>query len=134
MFFPGRPLWWHALRKVGLFVTLAGAVSVAGVVQARELVPGSVDPAQLPAEARITLHRIAESGPFWHHQDGAVFGNRERTLPAMPRGFYREYTVETPGARDRGARRIVCGGARPARPQACFYSGDHYATFQQIAW
>ena len=133
MFFSGRPLWWHALRKAGLVVTLVGTVWVGGAVQARGLVPGSVGSAELPAEARSTLHRIVDGGPFTHRQDGAVFGNRERALPTRPRGFYREYTVDTPGARDRGARRIVCGGAQPRNPETCFYSGDHYATFRRIA-
>ena len=62
----------------------------------------------------------------------SVFANRERALPAEPRGFYREYTVPTPHARDRGARRIVCGGREPTSPRACYYTGDHYATFRRI--
>jgi ribonuclease T1 len=61
-----------------------------------------------------------------------VFGNRERLLPRERRGYYREYTVKTPGARDRGARRIVCGGAQPAAPQACYYTADHYTSFKRI--
>jgi len=61
-----------------------------------------------------------------------VFGNRERQLPAGPKGYYREYTVVTPGAGDRGARRIVCGGSRPTAPDDCYYSGDHYASFRRI--
>jgi ribonuclease len=70
-------------------------------------------------------------GPY--EKDGSVFGNRERLLPASPRGYYREYTVKTPGAKNRGARRIVCGGKPPTRPEACFYTADHYASFQRIA-
>ena len=61
-----------------------------------------------------------------------MFGNRERRLPAARRGYYREYTVRTPGAHDRGARRIVCGGDRPASPEACYYTDDHYASFRRI--
>jgi ribonuclease T1 len=61
-----------------------------------------------------------------------VFGNRERLLPLKRRGYYREYTVATPGARDRGARRIVCGGFRPRAPDACWYTGDHYSSFKRI--
>jgi ribonuclease T1 len=53
-------------------------------------------------------------------------------LPRQPRGFYHEYTVSTPGARDRGAKRIVCGGRPPERPEACFYTADHYVSFQRI--
>jgi ribonuclease T1 len=49
-----------------------------------------------------------------------------------PRGHYREYTVKTPGAKNRGARRIVCGGQPPSRPQSCFYTDDHYASFRLI--
>jgi len=60
-----------------------------------------------------------------------VFANRERLLPARNRGYYREYTVMTPGSRDRGARRIVCGGQTKA-PDICFYSDDHYASFRKI--
>ncbi len=82
--------------------------------------------AQLPPEARQTIARIASGGPFPYSQDGVVFGNRERLLPLRERGYYREYTVPTPGARDRGARRIVAGGAQ------YWYSGDHYSTFSRI--
>ena len=60
-----------------------------------------------------------------------MFGNRERMLPQARRGFYREYTVATPGSRDRGARRIVCGGP-PRAPHACYYTADHYASFRMI--
>ena len=87
--------------------------------------------AELPQAGRATYELIRAGGPFPFEKDGIVFGNRERQLPAERRGFYREYTVSTPGSRDRGARRIVCGG--PARaPQACFYTADHYASFRQI--
>ena len=68
--------------------------------------------AALPAEAQSVQVAIRRGGPFAYPKDGIVFANRERLLPAQPRGFYREYTVPTPGARDRGARRIVCGGPR----------------------
>ena len=134
MVFSGRPPWWQALHKTGRVVTLVGLVAlVAGTVQAEGPVPGTVALAQLPAEAQTTHRLILAGGPFAHHKDGTVFGNRERALPAQPRGFYHEYTVRTPGSRDRGARRIVCGGTQPTRPAACFYTGDHYATFRQIA-
>lgn len=86
---------------------------------------------ELPPQGRETYERIRQGGPFPHEKDGVVFGNRERQLPPEKRGYYREYTVATPGARDRGARRIVCGG--PARsPQACWYTADHYASFRKI--
>ena len=95
---------------------------------------GSVAWGQLPPEAQATERLIRAGGPFPYPKDGMVFGNRERLLPAQPRGYYREYTVQTPGARDRGGRRIVCGGHQAVRPDACFYTGDHYASFQQIAY
>ena len=76
---------------------------------------------------------IRTGGPFPYFKDGTVFGNRERVLPRRERGFYREYTVRTPGARDRGARRIICGGRQPTEPESCFYTADHYASFQRIA-
>ena len=87
--------------------------------------------ADLPREARAVDARIRSGGPFRYDRDGVVFGNRERLLPAMPRGYYREYTVPTPGAKNRGARRIVCGGP-PKAPDACYYTDDHYRSFRRI--
>ena len=86
-----------------------------------------------PPEARQTHQLILNGGPFPYQKDGTVFGNRERLLPPRARGHYREYTVKTPGAADRGARRIVCGGSPPNRPDVCYYTGDHYASFSRIA-
>ena len=88
--------------------------------------------AALPPQARQTEQLIRSGGPFPYAKDGAVFGNRERQLPQHSRGYYREYTVATPGARDRGARRIVCGGRSATAPEACFYTADHYASFKRI--
>ncbi|MDQ2780579.1 MAG: ribonuclease [Pseudomonadota bacterium] len=93
---------------------------------------GIVNVTELPAEAQVMRHLIDTGGPFRYDKDGAVFGNRERLLPAMPRGYYREYTVRTPGAHDRGARRIICGGTPPTLPERCFYTNDHYSSFRQI--
>jgi ribonuclease T1 len=87
--------------------------------------------ADLPREAREVDALIRQGGPFRYERDGVVFGNRERILPAQPRGYYHEYTVPTPGAKSRGARRIVCGGPKAA-PHACWYTGDHYQSFQRI--
>ena len=87
--------------------------------------------ADLPLQGRKTYALILQGGPFPYDKDGTVFGNRERLLPLHKRGYYREYTVKTPGARGRGARRIVCGGA-PRTPDACYYTGDHYASFREI--
>ena len=95
--------------------------------------PGAtVTLAELPQEARDTQVAIRAGGPFHYSKDGTVFGNRERRLPTQSRGYYREYTVPTPGAADRGARRIVCGGTRPAAPDACYYTADHYTSFRRI--
>ena len=82
---------------------------------------------KLPLEARQTLALIKEGGPFPYQQDGKTFGNREGRLPKQKRGYYREYTVKTPGARDRGARRIVAG-----HPGEYYYSDDHYRSFRRI--
>jgi len=88
---------------------------------------GEIKASALPAEARATLALIRAGGPFPHDRDGSVFGNREALLPKRERGHYREYTVRTPGARDRGARRIVAG-----RDGEYYYTDDHYRTFRRI--
>lgn len=91
---------------------------------------GHIAASALPPEARATLALIDAGGPYPYRQDDGVFGNREGLLPSKPRGFYREYTVETPGSRDRGARRIVVGGAADAR--IFYYTDDHYDSFRVI--
>jgi guanyl-specific ribonuclease Sa len=91
--------------------------------------PARPYPAFLPPEAHDVLERIARGGPFEYRQDGSVFQNRERRLPAQPRGYYHEYTVETPGSRDRGARRIISGGEPP---REYWYTEDHYRSFQRF--
>jgi ribonuclease T1 len=88
---------------------------------------GDVRVADLPPEARRTIALIQKSGPFPYARDGAVFGNREGQLPARRRGYYHEYTVETPGAHDRGARRIVAGEGGEL-----YYTGDHYRSFRRV--
>lgn len=85
--------------------------------------------ADLPPEARQTLDLIKAGGPFPHRRDGMVFGNRERLLPIRPRGYYREYTVPTPGLHHRGARRIVTGDKVRAE---YYYTHDHYNSFRRI--
>jgi ribonuclease T1 len=87
--------------------------------------------AALPPEAREALALIRSGGPFPYRQDGSAFGNRERLLPPQERGYYREYTVKTPGAKDRGARRIITGGEARA-PREIYYSDDHYRSFRRI--
>ena len=90
--------------------------------------------ATIPREAFDTLRLIEQGGPFPYRQDGGRFGNRERLLPLRDRGWYREYTVRTPGARDRGARRIVTGGGSPGErtPSEFFYTADHYRSFRRF--
>ncbi|PZP32938.1 MAG: ribonuclease N1 [Roseateles depolymerans] len=104
---------------------------------AKEAAPNSpalaeVALSELPPEAQRTHQLVLAGGPFPYAKDGVVFGNRERLLPRQARGFYREYTVKTPGSRDRGARRLVCGGKPPTAPEACYYTDDHYASFKRI--
>ena len=86
----------------------------------------------LPKQGQDTLALIKMGGPFASDRDGIPFGNRERILPKEKRGYYREYTVRTPGVKNRGARRIVCGGTLVA-PDQCYYSDDHYQSFKCIA-
>ena len=85
----------------------------------------------LPHEARATLERIIRGGPFPYDKDGTVFSNREKVLPRQQRGYYTEYTVKTPGSRDRGARRIIAGGD-PRRSDEYYYTDDHYQSFKRI--
>jgi ribonuclease T1 len=87
-----------------------------------------VELAALPPEVRQTLVLVERGGPFPYEKDGAVFGNREGLLPRRPAGFYREYTVVTPGSPDRGARRLVTGDGT----RMLFYTADHYSSFQRI--
>ncbi|MEP7300740.1 MAG: ribonuclease domain-containing protein [Caldimonas sp.] len=125
---PRRPL-----LRWGVGIGVAGLLAV-GTLHARESAPfsGTVPLAELPAQARDVHRAIYTGGPFAYPKDGSAFGNRERLLPAERRGYYREYTVATPGVRDRGARRIVCGGRVPQAPTACYYTGDHYVSFKRI--
>ena len=86
-------------------------------------------PSSLPPEAVATLQAIERGGSFPYERDGVTFQNRERRLPERPRGYYREYTVPTPGSRDRGARRIVSGGDPP---EVYYYTDDHYRSFRRV--
>lgn len=99
-----------------------------GFAQAQEIARDD-----LPPEGRAALVRIEAGGPFPYNRDGVVFGNFEKQLPLKRRGYYREYTVPTPGVKHRGARRIVCGGWETRRPDACYYTADHYRSFRKIA-
>lgn len=131
----------RALGHRGLAAVVLAAAALAGAARGRAPDPApaaqvaQVAPvalAELPAQAQTTYRLILAGGPFPFPKDGIVFGNRERQLPAKARGYYREYTVKTPGAHDRGARRIVCGGAPPSRPEACYFTADHYTSFRRI--
>jgi ribonuclease T1 len=117
------------LAAVATFASMAPADSLAK--QAAGL-GDSVSLSSLPAEAQRTEHLIHSGGPFPFSRDGVVFGNHEKRLERRPRGYYHEYTVPTPGARNRGARRIICGGKAPMEPDACFYTEDHYNSFHRI--
>jgi ribonuclease T1 len=127
-----------AVKSVLTSALIAVAMTGAPQAQAWGLMNGSVRSAaatvhvtQLPRQGQETYELIRQGGPFPYDRDGTVFGNRERQLPIEKRGYWREYTVKTPGSRDRGARRIVCGGP-PRVPHACFYTADHYASFHKI--
>ncbi|HRP94613.1 MAG TPA: ribonuclease domain-containing protein [Rhodocyclaceae bacterium] len=125
------------LRRSGMRLGLIVAVAFAALVQGwlpDGFRPGSEvtqqrTTADLPPEAIETLELILRGGPFPYRKDGSTFHNRERLLPDKPRGYYREYTVPTPGARDRGARRFVTGG-KP--PEVFYYTEDHYRSFRRI--
>ncbi|MDP1856136.1 MAG: ribonuclease domain-containing protein [Candidatus Nitrotoga sp.] len=114
-----------------LFAMLLALVSVQtyadvfGSDNDREM--GVVAVSALPPEGRETLHLIKWGGPFPYPRDGVIFSNFEKRLPKHERGYYREFTVKTPGKRNRGARRIVCG-----QSVECYYSADHYQTFRRI--
>lgn len=137
--FPVSGAGWDSvgskLRKLGLALAVAACLAPVSGLQARsdseESAVASL--ATLPPEAQRTAARIRSGGPFPFAKDGTVFANRERLLPQRKRGYYREYTVPTPQAVDRGARRIVCGGQRATEPDACYYTADHYASFVRIA-
>jgi len=87
----------------------------------------TVDITRLPPEARETLALIKQGGPFPYKRDGIVFSNFEKLLPLQPKGYYHEYTVKTPGRKDRGPRRIVAG-----RDAEYYYTEDHYRSFRRI--
>jgi ribonuclease T1 len=118
-----------ALALAGLLLLAAFAALIA---QPQDRgVPNSATPSipvsDLPPEARATMALIRAGGPFLHARDGSVFANREGLLPPAPRGTYREYTVMTPGRRDRGARRIVA-----VKRAEFYYTEDHYRSFRRI--
>ncbi|MBW4583535.1 MAG: guanyl-specific ribonuclease Sa [Tildeniella nuda ZEHNDER 1965/U140] len=134
----------RVLRFVSLFLTILIVVGFTAVLQV-EATPDSshsqttivvvrkavaipvVTADRLPPEARSTIHLIRQGGPYPYAKDGTVFRNRERRLPQARTGYYREYTVKTPGERNRGARRIITG-----QKGELYYTGDHYASFVRV--
>lgn len=124
---------WHRLWQTSL-VGVACMLSAAATLAFQPDASGydTVRQSDLPAQGRTVLRLIETGGPFPHEKDGTVFGNRERQLPKHKRGYYREYTVATPGLNHRGAKRIVCGGENTRSPDACYYTKDHYASFRLI--
>ena len=134
--------WWASESSTGEAGTRAGAGSSSaatsrpggpGASTAKTLEPRdasglpSVTVADLPREAQRTLDLISAGGPYPYSRDGVVFQNRERLLPRKTSGYYREYTVPTPGEDDRGARRIITGKAGER-----YWTADHYASFRVI--
>ncbi len=113
-----------ALLAVASALLLPGGASARGPrVEATRAIPISA----LPPEARETIALIRAGGPFPFRKDGAIFSNRERRLPRRARGYYREYTVPTPGSHDRGPRRIIAGAEGEL-----WYTADHYRTFVRV--
>ena len=117
-------------------VTFATMISQGGPIAAAyawdtQASPGTIQASAMPDQAQVTLKRIAAGGPYPYAKDGVVFGNYEHMLPKRRRGYYHEYTVPTPFAHHRGARRIVCGGPAP-QIDDCYYTDDHYASFRHI--
>ena len=116
---------WCRLAAALLAVTL---LAFGGTAAGRE--PAAIPEVavnELPGHARETIALVRKGGPYPYERDGTVFGNFEKRLPVMARGYYREYTVKTPGARDRGARRIVVG-----KGGELYYTDDHYRSFRRI--
>lgn len=109
------------MRLFAGFLALVFAFSACGFSESE------ISTRQLPKEALETIALIRKGGPFPYPRDGVIFGNREKLLPARERGWYREFTVQTPGERTRGARRIVAG-----RDGTLYYTDDHYRSFRRI--
>ena len=133
---PIAPMSGAVLTAVLCFGSISGAVvptaapapMISMIGRSALVAIGTVPLAKLPPEAKTTIGLIERGGPFPYPQkDGTVFGNFEKRLPIAARGYYREYTVPTPGARNRGARRIIA-----TQQREYYYTGDHYATFAKI--
>ena len=126
---------WKIIRSVALLALAAIALALpscafaeAAAHRASETQASAfIALAELPPEARTTVLRIREGGPFPFERDGVVFGNREGLLPSRSRGYYREYTVVTPRVHGRGAKRIIAG-----RAGELYYTDDHYRSFRRV--
>ncbi len=130
--------------RLGLLVSVAVVTFVSGFTSAaqargfftddtKESVSlATVSLSELPKQGQQVYALISQGGPFAYDKDGVVFGNREQQLPKHKRGYYREYTVKTSGVRNRGAKRIVCGGLQVQSPDVCYYTEDHYSSFRKI--
>ena len=133
-------LRWATALRLHLILALAALLGLGQGPLAREAIRAdtytTVQISELPPEARKTLTLIKQEGTFpYPNKDGSTFGNREKRLPQESKGYYREYTVPTPGSRDRGARRIVAGegrGGNVATSGEYYYTDDHYASFRRI--
>jgi ribonuclease T1 len=128
---------WRRLRRLRrpqiALVALVAAVVIGYAINAANhpehsgLQGGTVAMSSLPKQVTQTVVLIQEGGPFPYKQDGQVFNNAEHRLPSEPRGYYHEFTVPTPGSRDRGARRIITG-----ENHEVYYTSDHYDTFRRV--
>ena len=131
-----RIRWSGAWAAAAVLLVAIGTFLVQARSPDSSTLPGSavasVAYSGLPVQGREVMSQIRQGGPFRYEKDGTVFGNRERLLPGQKRGYYREYTVPTPGLNHRGARRIVCGGLKPRAPDGCYYTEDHYSSFRLI--
>lgn len=127
-----RPWLVKSLALVLVLTAAASTMMVQSRSPAEGQLPAVIGVSALPAQGKEVMEQIWLGGPFRYEKDGTVFGNRERLLPGQKRGYYREYTVPTPGLNHRGARRIVCGGQKPRAPDDCYYTEDHYASFRLI--
>ena len=135
--FMALPKSFSKLALTGFLLGALGLSTAGFSIGVQAKMPAPIDNASamavsdMPRQGAETYERILQGGPFAYEKDGVVFGNRERLLPLQKRGYYREYTVKTPGSRDRGARRIICGG-QPRTPDTCYYTADHYGSFRRI--
>jgi ribonuclease T1 len=118
-------------RLAGVALLLVACIATAAFARSAPHATPDVLLSDLPKEAQQVYTLIGKGGPFRYSRDGVVFGNREELLPLKSRSYYHEYTVRTPGAKDRGARRIICGGPKTT-PEACYYTDDHYQSFRRI--